>query len=78
MTALTNGKHVLVDLEQNSHTDVVFGHHSVQHDLRALGVGHGHLVELHGVFLDQRKPAKAHAHLEVLLHTDKADHVHTD
>lgn len=63
VTALTAGEHVLVDLEQNGHSDVVFGHHSIQHDLRALGVGHGHLVELHGVFLDQSKPAETHSEI---------------
>ncbi len=58
LSVLTTGEHVFVDLEQNGHSDVVFGHHSVQHDLRALRVGHGHLVELHSVFLNQSKPAE--------------------
>ena len=65
-TVLTAREHVSVDLEKYGHPDVVFGHHSVQHDLRALRVGHGHLVELHSVFLNQSIPARMTTHLEIL------------
>lgn len=61
---LTAREHVLVDLEQDGHSDVIFGHHSVQHDLGALGVRHGNLIELHRVFLDQSKPTETGRYLE--------------
>lgn len=66
--ALTPGEHVFVDFEQDGHSDVVFSHHSVQHDLRALGVRHGDLIELHSVFLDQTKPAETHRCSETITH----------
>lgn len=53
---LTCSKQLLVHLQHHGDADVVLGHHSVQHGLRALRVGHGHLVELHRVLLHQREP----------------------
>ena len=42
----------LLRLEHCGQGDVVLGHHPVEHDVAAFGVGHGHLIELDGVLLD--------------------------
>lgn len=54
LTVLPGG---LLGLEQRRQANVVLGHHSVEHVVRALGVSHRQLVELDEVVLDQREPA---------------------
>lgn len=45
----------LLGVQQRGQPDVVLGHDAVEHVVRALGVGHRQLRELHQVLLDQRE-----------------------
>lgn len=43
----------LLFLQQSNQTDIILGHHTIQHIIRALSIGHSHLVEFNQMLFDQ-------------------------